>query len=117
MTKVVVLSSGAKVHFRTLFSHKMHREQVRALNEGVFWELNPDTGNYEKKVPAENMDAQYEAVLPLVIEKIEQGGKDVECTTEWLDGLPQDDYFKLEVALLEIKNGPMTQDGSGEKKA
>ena len=96
----------------------MHREQVRALNKGVFWKLNPESGDYEKEVPAENFDAQYESVIPLLVEKIEgPGSTAIDCTPDWLDSLPQDDYLKLEMAVLGVKNGPTAEDEMGKKKA
>jgi len=114
MSKLLTLSDGTKVHLREKFTHKMHRELFAALNKGVVWKQNLDSGEYEKELPAVNIEMQYEAVFPLLVERIETGGKEIAYTTDWLDDLLQADYRLLEEAAQEVRTGPPLKDENGE---
>lgn len=112
----VTLSTGEVVTFRIRFTHGMQKALFRAVNKDVAWKMNAETGEYEKEVPAENIELQYEAVLPLVIEKIEKDGKAVLFSAEWMDDLLQEDYRRLEEAVASIRIGKLVEDESGKKK-
>lgn len=114
---IVQLSTGEKVHIKDRFTHKMHRELFKALNRGVNWKQDAETGEFTKELPAENIELQYEAVMPLVIEKIEKGGATVAFSPDWLDELDQPDYRRIEEAIAAVRVGPTAQSESGEKKA
>lgn len=112
----ITLKSGEIVTFKEKFNHGLHKLLFKAINKDVYWEQNTTTGEYERRVPAENIEYQYEAVLPHLIEKIEKDDQTVECTATWIDNLDQDDWLKLEQAAINIKNGK-TIEVEGKKKA
>jgi hypothetical protein len=112
----LTLSTGEQVTLRDRFTHGMHKELFRAINKGVSWKMNTETGEYEKEVPAENIEFQYEAVLPLMIEKIEKEGKQVPLSPEWVQELLEADYMLLEAAAAQIKIGKVVEE-DGKKKA
>lgn len=110
----VTLSTGEKVYFKDRFTHGMHRAMFKAVNKGVTWKQSLETGEYEKEIPAENVELQYEAVFPLVVERIE-GGKTPHFTEEWMDDLSQADYRSLEEGVAQIKLGNTVTDEAGKK--
>ena len=112
---IVTLSTGEKITFKERFTHKMQKAIFRAVNNGVSWKQNVETGEYEKDVPAENIEFQYEAVFPLIVERIEKDGKDALYSAEWLDEVLQTDYRALEDAVARIRNGDTTTDEEGKK--
>lgn len=115
MPKIVSLSDSTKVHLRDRFTHKMHKELFAALNKGVVWKQSLESGDYEKEMPALNIEMQYESVLPMLTEKIvTRDGKEVPYSQEWLDDLLQGDYRLLEEAATEIRLGPALTDGEGK---
>jgi hypothetical protein len=69
---IVTLSTGETVTLKDRFTHKMHKALFQAINKGVSWKQNVESGEYEKEVPAENIEFQYEALFPTIIEKIER---------------------------------------------
>lgn len=87
MPKSVSLSTGEKVSLREKWTHKLQK----IFNEKLFKD--------EDKLRSQYIVAAYEAVLPLVIDKIEP---EKPYTQEWLDELPQDDYKLLVKAVDEI---------------
>ncbi len=102
---IVTLSTGEKVQFKTVFTHAMHKALYEAVNKGVVWKQDAETGDFVKEVPATQMEFQYESVMSLVIEKIEKDGKEVAYSDAWLNELPQKDFAKLEEAVTELRKG------------
>lgn len=119
MPKIVTLSTGEKVHLKEKFTHRMHKELFAALNKGVVWRQSVETGEFEKEIPAVNIETQYEAVFPLLVDKVvTKDGKEQPYSQDWLDDLLQADYKLLEAAASEVREGPVTTDpATGEKKA
>jgi len=105
----IILSTGETLTLKDRFTHKMHKALFQAINKGVSWKQNIDTGDYEKEVPAENIEFQYEALFPLIIDKIEKGGTPVPYSQEWLDELSQEDFRKIEQAAVTIRNGEIIE--------
>ena len=109
----VTLSSGEVVTLRA-WKRKADKAYTRALKQGVFYRRDAETGdlNVFEEVPANNFDTAWEAVLPLMIERIERDGSEIPFSQSWLDGLDPGDGEKLEAALLEIK---VAAKAAGEK--
>lgn len=105
----LTLTTGEKITIKERFTHKMHRELFKSLNRGVVWKQNIDTGEYEKELPAENIELQYESVFPLMIEG-------VAVTPEWMDELLQEDYRAIEEAIAKVRTGLVVKTDEGEKK-
>ena len=110
----ITLSDSTKVYIRDKFTHKMHKVIFAALNKGVVWKQDLESGEFQKELPAVNIEMQYEAVFEILIEKIEKDKKEVAYTTDWLDDLLQADYRLLEEAAQEVRTGPPLKDENGE---
>jgi hypothetical protein len=85
MPKVIKLSTEEKVHLKEKWTHKLQKT------------FDAELFRDSEKLRPENIVAAYEAVLPLVVERIEP---DRPYGQQWLDELPQDDY-KLLVAAVD----------------
>lgn len=115
MPKSITLSDSTKVHLREKFTHKMHKVLFTALNKGVVWKQDLDSGEFQKELPAINIELQYEAIFELLIEKItDKSGKEVAYSHEWLDDLSQADYRLLEEAAALVRFGPPLKDEDGQ---
>lgn len=102
--KPVKLTSGETVHFKP-WKRKAQRLFKATLKEGVFLRRDLDTGKLSpvEEIPAGNFDRAYEAVLPIVIEKVERDGGEVPFSEAWLNELEGTDYDLLERAVYELK--------------
>ena len=109
----VTLSSGDTVHLRA-WKRKAEKAYNRALKEGLFYRRNPETGDLDQfeAVPANNFDLAWEAVLPLMVERIERGGAEVPYSEAWRDDLDPGDSEKIEAAILQLK---VAAKAAGEK--
>jgi hypothetical protein len=77
----------------------------KTINKDVFYVQDLGTGQIEqvKKIPVENYDAAYEAVMPILIERIEQNGTEIPFSQAWLDDLEERDYDALEAEVSALK--------------
>ena len=89
----IQLSDGSTVTLSERFTHRVNREFLMALN--------PDK---DGSVNVRGVIEATEAVLPLLIEKIEAGSAEMPFSREWLDDLLAEDYDALQAAVIEIKN-------------
>jgi len=109
----VTLSSGEVVHLRPLEAEGRQgvypRPQAGLLLPQGRRDRRP--GHYEE-VPANNFDLAWDAVLPLMVERVEKDGTGSPYTDAWRDDLDPGDSDKLEGAILEIKLPPKA---AGEK--
>lgn len=102
--KTVTLSTKEIVHFGP-WKRKAARLFKQTLEKGVCYRQDMTTGQFDnvKEIPTENFDNAYEAVLPILVQRIEGAGGDVAYTQHWLDDLSEPDYQKLEGAVSELK--------------
>ncbi len=112
--KTVTLSDGSKVTLKDKFTRKMARAFAAVAYKSVVYEPDDLTGEMQmtRKIPKNDLDAGYEAVIGLLVEKIEKGGSEAPFTQQWLDDLVPKDYDLLESEAVAIKVGK----ADGEKK-
>jgi hypothetical protein len=96
----VKLSDGTQVTLKDVWTHAMQK----AFDLTVFAET--------RDVTAKGLYAGWEAVFPMVIEKIEKGGQVTLYGPDWLGGIAEDDYRKLRAAADGIN---ADQESAGEK--
>lgn len=94
---IVSLSSGEKVHLKEKWTHRLQKTFDARLFQDA------------EKLKAENIVAAYEAVYPLVIERIEP---DKPYSQAWLDDLPEADYKLLRDAVDSVS---ALDDAAGKK--
>jgi hypothetical protein len=102
--KTVTLSTKEVV---TLGPWKRKAAKVfhQTINKNVFYMQNIESGKIDqvKKIPVENYDAAYEAVMPILVDRIEKDGGTLPFSQGWLDDLEERDYDALEAAVSELK--------------
>jgi hypothetical protein len=96
---IVSLSNGQTVTIKDAWTHKCEK----AFN----MKLYPD----EQPLTVERIYQSFEAVFPLLIEKIEKDGGSLPYSLEWLEGLNEMDYRMVRDAV-----DALSKDGQGAGK-
>lgn len=107
MSNSVTLSTGEVVHLRDTYTHKADREFNRAINQGVTWVEDPETGKYKPShQPLENFALAVEAsLLCLILRVTDATGAEVAPSQAWLDDLKQQDYERLAESEAAMRQG------------
>lgn len=100
----ITLSSKEVVTFGP-WKRKAAKVFAHALKQGVVFRRHIDTGDMEttEEIPVNNFSLAYEAVLPVLIERIDRNGESVPFTEVWRDDLEPRDYDALEAAVYQLK--------------
>lgn len=114
---MLTLNTGEKVHFKEKYTHGAERVWLASFQKGVHVDRDLATGNMQpvEQVPSENLWHAYEAILPHIVLKIEMDGREFSCTQEWLNGLSEHDYQRLEDAARDFRTSASSPEG--KKKA
>lgn len=109
----VTLSTGEIVTLRARFTRAVYKAFFRAQNKDVKWTQNLMSGDWEKSVSPESIEFAFEAVMPLVIEKIELDGRTYQVSPDWIEDMLQEDYNAIERKFNELR---FVRKEEGEKK-
>ncbi|MGE0536637.1 MAG: hypothetical protein AB7O68_16825 [Pirellulales bacterium] len=112
--RTLTLSDGSKVTLKDKYTHKMAKAFAAFAYRSVVYEPD-DLGEMQvtRKVPKNDIDAAYEAVIALLVERVEKAGAEQPFSQAWLDELPPQDYDLLEAEAIAIKG---EKNGGAEKK-
>ena len=103
--KTITLTTGETVTFIPDYTHGADL----AYSEVRFAE------DYGARAPIHISLKACDAVLPIVIEKIEKAGETYKATPEWLTKLPLPDYEELYRLLLELRTETQARAEAGKK--
>lgn len=109
---IVNLSNGHKVHLAEKWTHKAQRVFTLAMVKGAVEHDDPKTGERVLRFPPENSYLCYDAVLPVVVTKIETADGEIGFSEKWLEDLEESDFDKLKKAIDKMGK----KDPEGEKK-
>jgi len=106
----IELSTGEKAVIRDRVTHKAHREYQNAVLRDVVFknEKRADGTDVEPSfnLTQDSVSAAAEVFALAMIERVEPAtGTPFPPTHEWLDNLPQDDFIKIDAALMKLKRG------------
>lgn len=103
--KTVKITNG-EVHLKPFCTRKLRKE----INRAMFDNIRTDIEGKVSGMNMADMDNANDVALLGMIEKILIDKKEVEVTIELLDGLDENDYNKILVAINEITNKKIPKD-------